>query len=148
MQDNSKQLKDAGLKSTHSRRKILELLEQQEPRHLTAEDIYQLLKASDESISLATVYRVLTQFENAKLVLRHTFEAGRAVYELANDHHHDHLVCLECGTVQEFMDDVIEIRQQQVAKKAGFTMYDHNLTIYGICAKCQDEKSITAEQTS
>lgn len=139
MNASQKHLKDAGLKSTHSRRKILEILEQCEPHHLSAEDIYQRAKDDDASISLATVYRVLTQFEEAKLVLKHTFETGSAVYELSSGAHHDHMVCLDCGKVQEFMDDIIEIRQQQVAKKAGFTICDHSLTMYGLCQKCQPE---------
>jgi Fur family ferric uptake transcriptional regulator len=140
MNASQKHLKEAGLKSTHSRRKILDILEQSELRHLTAEDIYQHAKNDDASISLATVYRVLTQFEEAKLVLKHTFESGSAVYELSSGSHHDHMVCLECGNVQEFMDDLIEIRQQQVAKKAGFTLCDHNLTMYGLCQKCRPTK--------
>jgi Fur family ferric uptake transcriptional regulator len=137
MSSSENHLKDAGLKSTESRRKILDILEQSEPRHLTAEDIYRSAQNDDASISLATVYRVLTQFEEAKLVLKHTFETGSAVYELSSGTHHDHMVCLECGNVQEFMDDIIEKRQQQVAKNAEFTLCDHNLTLYGLCKKCQ-----------
>ena len=137
MNKNQHHLKQAGLKSTHSRRKILSILEDSEPRHLTAEDIFKQAQDDQESISLATVYRVLTQFEEAQLVLKHTFESGSAVYELADGTHHDHLVCLECGTVTEFMDDIIELRQQQVAKQAGFTLCDHHLTLYGLCEKCQ-----------
>ena len=141
MHTGQQHLKDAGLKSTQSRRKVLEILEQNEPRHLTAEDIYQAAKNDDASISLATVYRVLTQFEEAKLVLKHTFETGSAVYELSSGTHHDHMVCLECGNVQEFIDDVIESRQQKVARDAEFTLCDHNLTLYGLCKKCQSSKS-------
>lgn len=134
--DNSN-LKNAGLKVTMPRRKILEILETADNHHLSAEDIYRLLVDSGEEIGLATVYRVLTQFQEAGLVRRHNFESGQSVFELDHGEHHDHLVCVKCNAVEEFVDDVIEKRQQEIAKNAGFTITDHNLNIYGICQKCQ-----------
>lgn len=119
------------------RRKILEILETADNHHLSAEDIYRLLVDSGEEIGLATVYRVLTQFQEAGLVRRHNFESGQSVFELDHGEHHDHLVCVKCNAVEEFVDDVIEKRQQEIAKNAGFTITDHNLNIYGICQKCQ-----------
>jgi len=118
--------------------KILQILEQEQmtARHLSAEDVYRMLLATGDDVGLATVYRVLTQFEEAGLVKRHHFEEGHSVFELNQGIHHDHLVCVKCGHVDEFVDELIEKRQQAVAKKAGFQMTDHNLTIYGICAKC------------
>lgn len=130
-------LKKAGLKITLPRRKILEILESAQDHHMSAEDIYKQLSLGDEEIGLATVYRVLTQFEEAGLVVKHHFEGGQSVYELDHGEHHDHLVCLKCGRVEEFMDAMIEGRQEEIAKQAGFTMTDHSLTIYGICTACQ-----------
>jgi Fur family ferric uptake transcriptional regulator len=131
-------LKKAGLKITLPRMKILEILETSNPQthHLTAEDIYRLLLDSGEEIGLATVYRVLTQFETAGLVIRHHFEGGQAVFELDRGRHHDHLVCVKCGQIVEFVDDTIEMKQKQIASSAGFTMTDHALIIYGICGNC------------
>jgi len=117
--------------------KILELLESGSLRHQTAEDIYKLLLKQDEEIGLATVYRVLTQFEGAGLVTRHHFEGGQAVFELNQGEHHDHLVCTSCGKVVEFMDDVIEQHQNQIAKDNKFTISEHSLIIYGQCEDCQ-----------
>lgn len=134
--DNS-DLKKAGLKVTLPRVKILEILENARDHHLSAEDVYRVLLESGDDIGLATVYRVLTQFEEASLVKRHNFEEGRSVFELDHGAHHDHLVCVKCSKVEEFVDPMIEERQQQVAKKAGFTITDHSLNIYGICGKCQ-----------
>ena len=126
-------LKKAGLKSTLPRLKILEILETGSVRHVTADDVYRHLIENDHDISLATVYRVLTQFENAGLVIRHNFEGGRSVFELNDESHHDHMVCLECGKVFEFIDRTIEERQNKVAESAGFHMEDHSLYLYGVC---------------
>lgn len=130
-------LKKAGLKITVPRVKILEILEQADNPHMSAEDVYTTLKAANEDVGLATVYRVLTQFEAAGLVKRHNFSDDHAVFELNRKSHHDHLVCVKCGKVQEFVDDVIEQRQQAIANKAEFEMTDHSLNIYGICHKCR-----------
>ena len=134
---NNSDLKKAGLKITLPRVKILEILENARDRHLSAEDIYKMLTESGEEIGLATVYRVLTQFEEAKLVVRHHFSEGYSVFELDLGAHHDHLVCVKCGHVEEFVDELIEKRQQAVADHAGFCMTDHSLNIYGICKGCR-----------
>ncbi len=126
-------LKKAGLKATLPRLKILGMLEHARTRHMTAEDVYKAMLASGEEVGLATVYRVLTQFEAAGLVIRHNFEGGRAVFELNQGSHHDHMVCVECDKVFEFADPAIEERQRKVAEKAGFVMSEHSLYIYGIC---------------
>jgi len=137
----SNDIKLAGLKATLPRVKILNILEESGVRHLSAEDVYKALLEQDEDVALATVYRVLTQFETAGLLKRHHFESGLAVFELNQGHHHDHILCVKCGIVEEFVDEIIEERQRNIAKKAGFVMTDHCLYIYGICAKCQaDEK--------
>lgn len=130
-------LKKAGLKVTLPRMKILELLETVKLRHQSAEDIYKALLDQGEEIGLATVYRVLTQFEGAGLVTRHHFEGGQAVFELNQGEHHDHLVCVSCGKVVEFVDEVIEQHQNQIAETNGFTITEHSLIIYGRCASCQ-----------
>jgi len=130
-------LKKAGLKVTLPRMKILELLEASELRHQSAEDIYKALLVAGEEIGLATVYRVLTQFEAAGLVTRHHFEGGQAVFELSEGGHHDHLVCVSCGKVVEFMDDVIEDRQQQIAVEKGFEITEHSMILYGRCSDCR-----------
>ena len=132
----SKQLKSAGLKITVPRVKILQVLEQAREHHLSAENVYKKLFDMGEEVSLATVYRVLTQFEAAGLIDRHNFEGGYSVFELRQDTHHDHLVCVKCGRVEEFLDDVIESRQHKIANKACFKMTGHALNIYGICANC------------
>jgi Fur family ferric uptake transcriptional regulator len=129
-------LKKAGLKVTTPRLKILEILEKADPHHMSAEDVYQALVESGEDVGIATVYRVLTQFETAGLVTRHHFEGGYFVFELNQGVHHDHLVCVKCGNVEEFVDEVIEARQAVIAEKATFKMTDHNLTIYGVCKRC------------
>ena len=134
---DNQQIKQAGLKVTLPRVKILQLLEASEKRHLSAEDVYKMLLENGEEIGLATVYRVLTQFEGAGLVCRHHFEGGQSVFELNRGEHHDHLVCVKCGTVMEFADDVIEQRQQTIAGQHGFAIEDHALVIYGICAGCR-----------
>ena len=131
-----KDLRKAGLKVTLPRLKILEILEGEGgARHKSAEDIYKALLRSNEDIGLATVYRVLTQFEAAGLVTRHHFENGMAVFELNQGAHHDHIVCLDCGRVEEFVDTGIEDRQQAVADKHGFEIQDHSLILYGRCRR-------------
>lgn len=131
-----KDLRKAGLKVTLPRLKILEILERATaPHHLSAEDIYKVLLESDEDIGLATVYRVLTQFEAAGLVNRHHFEDGMAVFELNHGSHHDHIVCIDCGRVEEFMDDEIEERQKEIAERLGYELRDHAMTLYGHCHK-------------
>lgn len=132
-------LKRAGLKATLPRLRILEMLEGSPDRHVGAEDLYRALLAAGESIGLATVYRVLTQFEQAGLVIRHNFDSGSAVFELAAGEHHDHLVCVRCGRVTEFVDETIEQRQRKIAARNGFTMTDHSLIIYGVCSDCGRE---------
>ncbi|MGB4813072.1 MAG: ferric iron uptake transcriptional regulator [Methylophilaceae bacterium] len=126
-------LKNAGLKATLPRLRILSLFENSKDRHLSAEDIYKIMINSDEDVGLATVYRVLTQFEQAGLLIRHHFESGKAVFELNGGSHHDHIVCVKCGRVEEFYDGEIEKRQKSAAEKLGFEMQDHSLTIYGTC---------------
>src|SRR5690242_21409647 len=128
-------LKDSGLKATLPRRKILELFEQSKVRHLSAEDVYKALIAEGIDVGLATVYRVLTQFEQAGLLSRQNFEAGKAVFELNQGGHHDHLVCLQCGRVEEFYDQEIEKRQNEVARARGFAIHDHQLYLYADCIK-------------
>lgn len=132
---HSQELRTSGLKVTLPRLKVLELFERTDKRHLSAEDIYQLLRDDGMEIGLATVYRVLTQFEQAQLLIRHHFEAGKAVFELNQGGHHDHLVCLQCGRVEEFIDPEIEKRQQAIAQKRGFAIHDHTLHIYADCTK-------------
>ena len=140
-----KDLRKAGLKVTLPRLKILELLESSQTRHMSAEDIYRRLLDSNEDIGLATVYRVLTQFEAAGLVSRHHFEDGMAVFEINHGTHHDHIVCLECGRVEEFMDSGIEERQTAVASKLGFEIRDHSMILYGKCQriKCPYRRNVT-----
>ena len=130
-------LKDAGLKITAPRLKILQLLESTSVRHVSAEDVYKLLLENGEEIGLATVYRVLTQFEDAGLVARHHFEGGHSVFELSPDQHHDHIVCVKCGKVEEFNDVEIERRQTMIAESLGFELTDHNLNMYGLCPACR-----------
>ncbi|PKM35438.1 MAG: ferric iron uptake transcriptional regulator, partial [Gammaproteobacteria bacterium HGW-Gammaproteobacteria-10] len=131
-------LRDAGLKVTLPRVKILEILEsQKDDRHLTAEQVYKILLSENEEIGLATVYRVLTQFEAAGLVARHHFEGGNSVFELNTGGHHDHIVCVKCGKVDEFTDPVIESRQKEIADKLGYELTDHSLYLYGLCVNCK-----------
>jgi len=132
----SQDLRKAGLKVTLPRMKILEMLEGSENRHMSAEDIYRELLESGEDIGLATVYRVLTQFEAADLVVRHHFEGGNSVFELNRGEHHDHIICVDCGEVVEFYDETIEQRQKAVAGEQQFRIADHSLILYG---KCQRE---------
>lgn len=135
--DEGQQLKDVGLKITVPRLRVLHILEQSKDHHLSAEDVYKGLLEMGEDVGLATVYRVLTQFEAAGIVHRHNFEGGYSVFELTKAEHHDHLVCLRCGRVEEFYDELIEQRQQEIADKAGFLMSSHALNIYGACSGCR-----------
>lgn len=140
MTDNSKNLKSIGLKATYPRLKILDLFQSSDQRHLTAEDVYRSLMNEGMDIGLATVYRVLTQFEQAGLLERHYFESGKAVFELNEGGHHDHLVCMQCGKVEEFYDPEIEHRQNAIAKERGFSLREHALYLYADCTRenCPD----------
>ncbi len=133
----STELKKAGLKVTLPRMKILDLMESSSVRHQSAEDIYQALRDEGEEVGLATVYRVLTQFEAAGLVTRHHFEGGQAVFELNREGHHDHIVCVGCGKVEEFVDELIEQQQAKIAEDKGYEITDHSLILYGKCPDCQ-----------
>ncbi len=130
-------LKSTGLKATLPRLKVLELFEHSERQHLTAEDVYRMLMAEQIDIGLATVYRVLTQFEQAGLLIRHHFDSDKAVYELNAGQHHDHLVCIQCGHVEEFFDEEIERRQKNIAVERGFTIHDHSLHLYVDCNRAE-----------
>ena len=132
-----KDLRKAGLKVTLPRLKILDILEGSGRRHMSAEDIYKRLIDSREDIGLATVYRVLTQFEQAGLLVRHHFESGKAVFELNEGQHHDHLVCMQCGRVEEFYDPDIEKRQNRIARDRGFEIREHALYLYAECVKAR-----------
>lgn len=135
---DNKGLKKAGLKVTLPRLKILSILENAKDRHISAEEVYKKLLDSGDDVGLATVYRVLTQFETAGLVIRHHFDTGgHAVFELDAGHHHDHLVCVKCGKVEEFVDKVIEERQIAIAKQFKFNITEHCLYLYGTCQNCQ-----------
>ena len=136
-------LRSVGLKATLPRLKIINVFERSGVRHLTAEDVYRQLLADGLDVGLATVYRVLTQFEQAGLLIRHHFETGKAVFELNDEKHHDHLVCLTCGRVEEFFDAEIEKRQTKIAKERGFTIHEHALYLYAECTKprCPHRKS-------
>lgn len=133
----SHDLKQAGLKTTLPRLRILSIFENGDRRHYTAEDVYRALLDAGEEIAFATVYRVLTQFESAGLVIRHNFEGDRAVFELDRGDHHDHMVCVNCNKVIEFFDEEIEELQRKVAKKNNFILQDHSLYLYGLCENCQ-----------
>lgn len=130
-------LNNVGLKSTLPRLRILSILEASSVRHLSAEDIYDELKKENQTVGLATIYRVLSQFVDAGLVVRHQFEGNKSIFELNSDEHHDHMVCLKCSKVIEFMDEKIEILQEQVADKHQFDLQDHSLTLFGFCKACQ-----------
>ncbi len=148
MSDNNKALKEAGLKITLPRLKILELLQQPDCQHISAEDLYKKLLDIGEEIGLATVYRVLNQFDDAGIVTRHHFEGGKSVFELATQQHHDHLVCLDCGKVIEFRDDTIELRQKEIANKHNVRLTNHSLYLYGHCldGNCKDDPSVHNER--
>ena len=132
---NVHDLKTSGLKATGPRLRILKLFEDSKVRHLSAEDVYRILMNEGLDIGLATVYRVLTQFEHAGILQRHHFESGKAVFELNQGGHHDHLVCIQCGRVEEFYDPEIERRQVKIAKDRGFTIHEHSLQLYADCIK-------------
>lgn len=135
MSNNPTDLKASGLKATLPRLKILDIFQNSAVRHLTAEDVYKILLADNMDVGLATVYRVLTQFEQAGLLHRNHFESGKAIFELNQGTHHDHLVCLDCGRVEEFVDEEIEQRQHRIAAERGFKIAEHALAIYGNCTK-------------
>ncbi len=139
----SENLKNLGLKATLPRLKILSLFENSKTRHMSAEDVYKILLNAGDDVGLATVYRVLTQFEQAGLLIRHHFESGKAVFELNHGNHHDHIVCLQCGAVEEFYDENIEQLQNQIAQNRGFKIKEHSLYLYADCAKanCANKKS-------
>lgn len=135
MTNTPSDLKASGLKATLPRLKILEIFQTSNVRHLSAEDVYKILLTENMDVGLATVYRVLTQFEQAGLLHRNHFETGKAVFELNEGSHHDHLVCLDCGRVEEFFDEEIEKRQQKIAQERGFDISEHALALYGHCTK-------------
>ena len=143
---NIDELKSTGLKATLPRLKILEIFQQGGLRHMTAEDVFRVLLEDRSDIGLATVYRVLTQFEQAGILIRSHFESGKAVYELNEGQHHDHLVCLDCGKVEEFYDAEIEKRQNDVATAKGFTIADHALSLYANCTKDKCPHRTTASR--
>ncbi|VFM96441.1 MAG: Fur family transcriptional regulator, ferric uptake regulator [Candidatus Kentron sp. G] len=130
-------LKKVGLKTTLPRVRILQILEENAQRHMTAEDVYKALLDAGEDIGIGTIYRVLTQFESAGLISRHHFEGTQSFFELDQGTHHDHLLCVQCGRIEEFVDRTIEERQRLIAEQFGFTMTDHNLYIYGVCEECK-----------
>lgn len=130
-------LKKAGLKVTLPRLKILKILIDAKPRHISAEEVYRQLLATGDDVGLATIYRVLSQFEEAKLVRRHHFDTGHALYELDEGEHHDHILCVQCGLVEEFVDKVIEEQQEVIAQKYNFKITAHSHYLYGVCAGCQ-----------
>ncbi|MCZ2103814.1 MAG: ferric iron uptake transcriptional regulator [Comamonadaceae bacterium] len=137
---NIEELKSTGLKATQPRLKILEIFQQSTQRHMTAEDVFRVLLEEHSDIGLATVYRVLTQFEQASILLRSNFEGGKAVYELNEGQHHDHFVCTKCGRVEEFYDAEIEKRQRIIAAERGWQVHDHAMALYGLCAECADQR--------
>jgi Fur family ferric uptake transcriptional regulator len=143
MTNHTTDLKSSGLKATLPRLKILEIFQSSKVRHLTAEDVYKILLNENMDVGLATVYRVLTQFEQAGLLSRNHFETGKAIFELNEGTHHDHLVCLDCGKVEEFFDEEIEKRQHAIAKEQGFVLTEHALALYGNCIKtnCPHKKA-------
>ena len=147
---NIDELKNTGLKATLPRLKILEIFQKGAQRHMTAEDVFRVLLDDRSDVGLATVYRVLAQFEQADILTRSHFESGKAVYELNEGEHHDHLVCLDCGKVEEFYDAEIEKRQNAVAKAKGFKIADHALSLYAHCTteKCPNRPANTRQQAS
>ncbi len=128
-------LKKTGLKATLPRIKVLGIFENNRDKHLSAEDIFKIMMNKDEEVGLATIYRVLTQFEQSGILIRHHFESDKAVFELNEKDHHDHIVCLQCGFIKEFCDEEIEKRQNMIAEKNGFTIIEHALYIYADCSK-------------
>ncbi|KMV73732.1 ferric iron uptake transcriptional regulator [Rosenbergiella epipactidis] len=148
MTDNNSALKKAGLKVTLPRLKILEVLQEPECHHVSAEDLYKRLIDMGEEIGLATVYRVLNQFDDAGIVTRHNFEGGKSVFELTQQQHHDHLICLDCGRVIEFSDEFIETRQRDIAKRFGIKLTNHSLYLYGHCTDgdCRKDDTLHEER--
>lgn len=141
MPPDQKSLKDAGLKVTGPRLKIIEVLANSKHRHFSAENIYRELLHMGDEVPLATIYRALTDFEAAGIVQKQNFEGDRSIFELNEGPHHDHLVCVTCHKIEEFVDNMIEERQREIAERMGYQMKDHSLTIYGICQSCQGAKS-------
>ncbi|HEH9720608.1 TPA: ferric iron uptake transcriptional regulator [Pasteurella multocida] len=140
-EENIKLLKKAGLKITEPRLTILALMQEHQEEHFSAEDVYKMLLERGEEIGLATVYRVLNQFDEAKILIRHNFEGNKSVFELAPTEHHDHIICVDCGKVFEFNDDIIEKRQREITKQHGFELATHSLYLYGKCSnvkKCDE----------
>jgi len=137
---NIDELKSTGLKATLPRLKIMEIFQKGAQRHMTAEDVFRVLLDERSDIGLATVYRVLTQFEQAGILIRSNFESGKAVYELNEGQHHDHLVCTSCSKVEEFYDPEIEKRQNLIAKDKGWVIHDHSMALYGQCADCAKKR--------
>lgn len=135
------ELRSAGLKVTLPRIKVLEVFRTADVRHMSAEDVYHRLASQQADVGLATVYRVLTQLEEAGMLARHNFNAGKAVYELNEGRHHDHLICLGCGRTDEFTDPTIEKRQKAVAESLGYVLRDHEMALYGYCAECAAKRS-------
>ncbi len=142
------EIKNSGLKATLPRIRVLEVFQNSARRHLTAEDVYKALLAEDADVGLATIYRVLTQFEQAGLLTRNHFETGKAVFELNEGKHHDHLVCVTCGRVEEFYDEAIEARQHAIARERGFDLHEHSLSLYAVCTKtdCPNKRGVTVSQ--
>jgi Fur family ferric uptake transcriptional regulator len=139
MNTDNNELRKAGLKITLPRLKILEILESSTTKHVSCEDVYKALLEANEEVSLATIYRVLSQFEVANLVTKHNFEGGPSVFELSSVDHHDHFVCNRCGSVEEFYDELIERQQEKIASQLGFEITDHSMNLYGICKTCRAE---------
>ncbi|MBH5330378.1 ferric iron uptake transcriptional regulator [Eikenella sp. S3360] len=139
MENNIAQLKGSGLKVTGPRLKILDLFETHAEEHLSAEDVYRILLDEGVEVGVATIYRVLTQFEQAGILLRHHFESGKSVYELNKGDHHDHIVCVKCGKVTEFLNPTIENLQGKIAEENGYRIVDHALYLYGVCSTCQQK---------
>lgn len=147
MSNNNQALKKAGLKVTLPRLKILEILQKPELQHISAEDLYKKLIEVGEEIGLATVYRVLNQFDDAGIITRHHFESGKSVFELSTQEHHDHLVCLDCGKVIEFTDDMIENRQKEIATRYNINLTNHSLYLYGHCTNSDCRENSDAHST-
>ncbi|MBR6026797.1 MAG: ferric iron uptake transcriptional regulator [Neisseriaceae bacterium] len=137
---HTEQIRNLGLKVTGPRLKILKLFESRANEHLSAEDVYRITLDENMNVGVATVYRVLAQFEEAGILVRHHFDTGKAVYELDRGEHHDHIVCIDCGKVTEFCDSEIEKMQEHIAQKNGYEIVDHALYMYGVCQECQEEK--------
>jgi Fur family transcriptional regulator, ferric uptake regulator len=136
----AEKLHNVGLKATTPRLKVLQIFHAHERRHLTAEDVHRSMSAKHGDAGLATVYRVLGQLTDVGILARHMFESGKAVYELQQEHHHDHLICLQCGRVDEFTDDVIERRQRAIAEASGYALAQHQLALYGYCPSCRADR--------